>query len=338
MAESFWQDSDLPASENFDATPLAVGFAFIPSVDGTATHIRFRSHSTLSGGTYIGSLYQVTDDDPPAGSGDGTSLAQVTAGAFGAAEWVLIEIPGGVALTAGVLYKASLYSSVGRYLSKSGFFVGTGITRGNLLGVRDNEVSGGFQVRNGSFFYAAAAPNPPYPQDGVGGAYLVDIVFEPAGGAPSQGTVSASLNLAAALTGDRTSAGALGASLGLAPAITGSSPNSGTLGASLNLAPALTGARTSVGAVNAGLGLAPALAGARASLGSVHGALNLAPALSGARGASGTLAAALSLQLALIGSDGQAARPVHPFPVTPGPVSGFPWPPRPVKSFQEVIE
>lgn len=336
MAESFWQDSDLPASENFDATQLALALAFLPEVDGQVTHIRFRAHSTLSGGTYIGTLWEVTDSDPPAGSGNGTIIGQATFGAITAGAWNTVALSPAVDVVAGALYKAALYTSVGRYLSKSGFFVSGGITRGNLTAVGDNVLAGGFQVRNGSFFYAAASPDPPYPQDGAGGAYLVDVVFEPGAVEPSEGTLAANLNLAPALTGARASQGTLAGAVNLAPALTGARASAGALAGAVNLQTALAGARASQGAVAGAVNLAPALAGARASLGALGAGIALTPALAGARPSLGALAAGLNLTVSLTGTNGETGRPVAPFPFPPGPASGFPWTLRPVKSFQEV--
>lgn len=174
-----------------------------------------------------------------------------------------------------------------------------------------------------------------YPSNVVDLCFFVDVVFASAV-APAQGTVSATLDLAPAIAGQRASAGQIGAAIALSLAVTGSSPNSGTVAATLGLAPALAGARASTGVLSASLGLAPALAGARTSVGAVNAALVLTPALAGVRGASGTLVASLRLQLAANGTNGEAGRPVTPYPHPVGPVSGFPWPPRPVKSFQEV--
>jgi hypothetical protein len=159
-----------------------------------------------------------------------------------------------------------------------------------------------------------------------------------AGARDAAGVLAAGIGLAPALTGARASAGELDTGVSLAPALTGEALDGGALAGTLNLAPALAGVRRSAGVLAASLTLSPSLAGARRSVGALGGTLHLAPGLTAVRTSLGTLNTPLVISPALTGSNGQADRQVFPFPFPVGPVSGFPWPPRPVKSFQEVTE
>lgn len=180
MAESFYLDGDLSgASEAFDNAEMTLGGGFQFGVDGQVTHIRYRAHSTAGAGAYVGALWQVTDSDPGAGSGDGTLLGQATFGTVTGGAWNTVALPSPANVTAGVVYRAGVYTQQGRYLARGSFHASAAITRGNITAIRDNVATGGFTLRNGSFFYAAGLS---YPQDGFNGAaYFVDVVFEPPG-------------------------------------------------------------------------------------------------------------------------------------------------------------
>jgi hypothetical protein len=156
---------------------------------------------------------------------------------------------------------------------------------------------------------------PGFPNSPSSSLYHVAPIIE-LDAAPSSGSVNTIIDLAPALTGARASAGALAGALGIAPV--------------------LTGARDSAGALGGAIALAPALAGARRSLGALNGNLGLIPALSGVRGSAGALAGGITISAMLRGTNGESGRPVTPYPHPVGPVSGFPWATRPVKSFQEV--
>lgn len=337
MAESFHLDADLSgASAAFDASGVTLGASFLFAVDGQVTHIRFRGTPTQSGGTFTGGLFQITDDDPPAGSGDGTLLGSATFGAITGDAWNTVALSPPVDVVADTPYRAAVYSSVGRYMARGSFYAAGNITRGNIVGLQDGAAPTGFtSLRNGTFFYADPMS---YPQDAFNAAaYFVDVVFEPGGAVePSEGTLAANLNLAPTLTGARASQGTLAGAVNLAPALTGARASAGALAGAVSLQTALAGARASQGTVAGAVNLAPALAGARASLGALGAGIALTPALAGARPSLGALAAGLNLTVSLTGTNGETGRPVAPFPFPPGPASGFPWTPRPVKSFQEV--
>lgn len=178
MAESFHTDADLTgSSENFDAEGLTLGETFMFGVDGSITHARFRAHSTLSGGTYTGAVWEITDDDPAAGSGDGTLLDSENFGALTPGAWNTVAFSPAVPIAWHVAYRVGVFTSVGRYLARGSFYNGGSIIRGNAMAAQDAAGIGGFTVRNGTFFYAGALS---YPQDVFNSAtYFVDFVFEP---------------------------------------------------------------------------------------------------------------------------------------------------------------
>lgn len=179
MAESFHTDADLTgASAAFDGSGVTVGESYTFAKHGRITHIRFRATPTLSGGTYTGALWRITDSDPAAGSGDGTLYGQADFGALTADAWNLVALPTAKPVRNGFAYRAGTYTSVGRYMARTNFYNGAAITRGNITGVQDAAGAGGFTLRNGVFFYATGLS---YPQDVFNSAtYLVDVVYEPA--------------------------------------------------------------------------------------------------------------------------------------------------------------
>lgn len=178
MAESFYTDADLAgASAAFDAAGVTLGGAFAFPV-GTVTHVRFRATPTLSGGTYVGALYQTVSEDPPAGSPPrGVLLDQATFGALSADAWNLVRLPVPPQTDPSDTYRAAVFSSVGRYMARGSFYAAGNITRGNILGFQDGAAPPGLaSIRNGTFFYAAGLS---YPQDAFNAAaYFVDTVFE----------------------------------------------------------------------------------------------------------------------------------------------------------------
>jgi hypothetical protein len=181
MAQSFYLDSDLTGSSDASDSAVSLGFSFITSVPGTVTHIRFRANSSNVSGTYTGALYEITDDDPPAGSGGGTLMESATFGALAMGAWNVVALGAGVAIEADKPYRARVFTSAARYVAKANVFAAGNITRGSIIGLQDGAAPTGFtSLRNGTFFYDALAS---YPQDAFNAAaYFVDIVFEPDGG------------------------------------------------------------------------------------------------------------------------------------------------------------
>lgn len=177
--ESFYTDADLAgASEAFDAAGVSLGTGFLFGEIGTITHVRFRAHSTLSGGTYSGGVYQTIQDDPPGGSAPrGQLLSSATFGTITAGAWNTVRLPVPPQTELEVPYRAAFFSSVGRYLARGSFFASGNITRGNIVGLQDGAAPAGFtSLRNGTFFYAGALS---YPQDAFNAAaYFADLIFE----------------------------------------------------------------------------------------------------------------------------------------------------------------
>ncbi len=184
MAESFFTDSDLTgASHEFEATGVNLGQTYKFALNGYITHVRFRATSTLSGGTYSGSLYKVTSSDPPVDSGSGTLYGSANFGALTADAWNTVALSPKVPVIGGatpaVPYRSAVFTSVGRYRALGSFWNVSDIDRGNITGCRDNIGHGDFDnLRNGTYFYAGAVS---YPKDNFNSsAYFTDVVFEAA--------------------------------------------------------------------------------------------------------------------------------------------------------------
>lgn len=289
MAESFYTDGDLSgAGDNFDATGVTLGDALTFDVPGTVTHIRFRATVAQSGGTYVGALYPITASDPP--GVPPSDLAQATAGAISPGDWNLVALPGGgVSVLANTPYRPAMYSSVGRYVSRSGFHSGGDITRGHITSIGNNGSAAGLTIGNGSFNYATGLS---FPRSGTGAAYFVDVVFEPSGTPdPSEGAADLGLGLAVAATGSATRAGTADVGLALAVAAAGARPSQGRAAVILDLSPAGAGARTSLGAADVSLALAADARGGRTSQGLSDLGLILVPSSAGSDGSAAGVAA-----------------------------------------------
>lgn len=257
MAESFYTDADLiGAGDSDDATGLTLGDVMKFDVSGTVTDIRFRSNA-LSSGTYIGALFPVTGNDPPASPP--AELAQATFGAITGGAWNTVALPaGGVAVSAGVPYRPAVYTAVGKYVAKSGFHLAGDVTRGHITALGNGSSAGGFTVANGTFNYATGLS---YPSSQFGAAtYFVDLVFVPDASGPSEGLADAGLGLAIAAVGGADHAGIAGLGLDLAVAATGVAPgvapSQGVAAVTLGMAVAAVGTRSAAGIAAVGLRLA----------------------------------------------------------------------------------
>lgn len=182
MTEFFHVDADLTgAGEFFDATGLALGQTFTFGVEGEVSSIRFRSPAVFTGGTNRVALYQTTDDDPPAGAGAGTELANVEVTTYSPDTWVVMPITP-VAVVPGVPYRSVWWNSVGRYRARGAFWNTAAITRGNITGIQDNVPTAGFDLHQAVFQVTGSIA---YPKDSFNAScYFVDLGFdaEAAGG------------------------------------------------------------------------------------------------------------------------------------------------------------
>lgn len=195
---------------------------------------------------------------------------------------------------------------------------------------------------------AGAAGTGVFATNGNDAGIGISVAVPPGGTPPAEATLSAPIELDAAITGARASEGSISTPIELDIEITGSSPAEGAISSPVALDVAITGARQSVADLGVPIVLDIQLSGARTSQAELHSPLVLDIEVSGARDSLGTLSAMINLDVVIVGSNGQSGRPVEPFPFVPEPVpawpygssgvSGYPWTPRPVKSFQEVPE
>lgn len=176
MTEFFHVDADLTgAGEFFDATGLVLGQTFTFGVEGEVSSLRFRAPAAFTGGTNRVALYQTTDDDPPAGAGAGTELANVEVTTYSPDTWVVMPITP-VAVVPGVPYRSAWWNSVGRYRALGAFWSSGQIVRGNLLGIRDNVPTAGFDLHQGVFQVSGSIT---YPKDSFNASsYFVDLGFD----------------------------------------------------------------------------------------------------------------------------------------------------------------
>lgn len=171
--------SQTPASgNNSDGTPgITTATTMRFAVDGEVSAIRFFSTVTI-GGTYAGAFYQVTAGDRDPGPGTGTLLASKVLGvAPDSATWNVITFDTPVAVTAGLQYRAVLFSGDGRYVNTNNFaeFVSGGLTNGNITADADGTAILGATLTQGAFQIDSVLN---YPRTaGSDACYFVDVVY-----------------------------------------------------------------------------------------------------------------------------------------------------------------
>lgn len=324
MAQTLFT-SQVPVSPDLsDNTVYSLGTYFTPAVDGTVTHVRWWFPTTPQpGGVPIkGALFRTSDGVKISDPVDAVFASPGTLN-----DWNEVALSPPVHITAGVTYCAAIRTP-GRYPNSGGGATPWPITNGDL--------STGAQAGRFTDMGSPGGADVVFPTTNFNdGAYFVDLVFEPDGGTPAEGTSDVGLDLAVAATGGAAAEGAAAVGLGLAVAAAGSADAEGSAALGIGLAVSASGTSRAQGAVTLTLGLAPAAAGERTSLGAVTVGLGLAVAAAGERAARGSAALGLNLAVASSGADGRAGCPVAPWPWTPRVAAGFPWTARPVKSFPE---
>jgi hypothetical protein len=167
-------------TNNSDGSPgITTATSLMFAQAGVVNAIRFYATTTVSG-TYTGALWQVTDNDDPA-PGAGTLLgSKVRPTSPTAGTWNLITFDTPIAVTSGVLYRAGVHSSAGRYVTTSSFF-GTALTNGDITAPESGTDPVGLgTLRQGVFEVNAALT---YPDTTFSlSNYFVDVDFTPGGG------------------------------------------------------------------------------------------------------------------------------------------------------------
>ncbi|NMO52025.1 DUF4082 domain-containing protein [Actinoplanes sp. TBRC 11911] len=173
MANLFTTQTPSGADNSDGAPGITTATTLRFAQNGYITAVRFYATSTV-GGTYTGAVWQVTSPDSASA---GTLLAsEVRASSPAAAGWNLIPLDTPVPVTAGTLYRVGTHNSEGRYVSRSGFFNGAGLSNGDISALEDGEIVGGIgTIRQGTFEVNAALA---YPTDFFGSTcYFADVEF-----------------------------------------------------------------------------------------------------------------------------------------------------------------
>lgn len=302
MAQTLFT-SQVPVNPDLsDNTVYSLGTYFTPAVNGTVTHIRWWFPTTTQpGGVPVkAALFRNSDNVKIS---DPVDVEFPSPGTLN--DWNQVALSPPVAVVAGSTYCATIRTP-GRYPNSGGGASPWPIVNGDL--------STGLQAGRFLDMGSPGASDVQFPTGNFNdGCYFVDLVFEPDGGTPAEGTVGLGLDLAVAATGGADAEGSAALGLGLAVAASGTARAQGAVALTLGLAPAAAGERASQGAATVGLGLAVAATGERAARGSAALGLNLA--------------------VAAAGSNGEAGCPVSPWPWIPRVLTGYPETARPVKSF-----
>jgi hypothetical protein len=295
MASIFTSQTPVVGDAN-DSTAYTMGTRFTPAVDGQITHIRwFYPTGAQPGGAPVkATLFRNLDSAQLA-----TAVDMPNPGVPGA--WNQVALGSPVNVASGVEYTAAILTP-GHYVATNSY--PWPVVNGDL----STPSVGAGRFEAGSSFT--------FPTNNANGNYFVDVVFT-TGSAEAEGSVSADLALALAVTGRANHSAVADPGLGLAVAASGTTPAQGVVALGLGLAPVAGGQRASEGTVDAGLGLAVAGSG-----------------VSGAH--QGQVAVTLGLAVSARGSNGDSGRPVRTWPFSQDDLESPPWTPRPVKSFQEV--
>ncbi len=149
------------ANQRDNTIGIVLGTRFRSSIDGSITALRFYK-GVGNTGTHIGQLWSST----------GTLLAQATFTNETTSGWQQVSLASPVAITAGVTYIVSYYSSDGYYSVSENFFANT-VTNGPLTAPADAN-----GANNGLYIYSSAPgfPNLTYNKQN----YFVDAVLSTA--------------------------------------------------------------------------------------------------------------------------------------------------------------
>ncbi|MGN6615702.1 MAG: DUF4082 domain-containing protein, partial [Ilyomonas sp.] len=190
-----FKSTDLPVSarEN-DGQSLELGVKFKPSINGFITGIRFYKGSGTTG-THTGHLWNST----------GTSLGQVNFTNETASGWQQALFSKPIAVSAGVTYVASFFSSSGDYANTTPYF-SNAVVNGPLRALADGE-----DGPNGVYRYSATSvfPTTTFQADN----YWVDVVFNTSVGpdvtppsviatTPDNGTIKVNVNASVSISFD----------------------------------------------------------------------------------------------------------------------------------------
>ncbi len=187
MANLFTSQTPSGTNNSDGAPGISVGTTVRFAVAGSVTGIRFYATTTVSG-TYTVALYQVTGpDDAPAG----TLLAsKVMSGSPTAGTWNVVNFDTPVSVTTGVLYRAVVHSSAGRYVNTSSFFTAD-LVNGDITADANGEDPVGLGTLGQGVFAINAALS--YPSTSFSSScYFADVAFTASGGTTP---VSSSLDL-----------------------------------------------------------------------------------------------------------------------------------------------
>lgn len=177
--------SQTPAGSFSDGAPgIATATTVRFAQAGQVSDIAFYASSSVSG-TYTAAFYSVDGSDP----GTGTLLGSATmGGAPTPSAWNTVPITP-VSVTAGVPYRAVIFSGDGRYVATSSFFT-SDLVNGDITADADGDTVGGFVIDQGTYRIDATLGYPN--SNGGGSCYFVDVVFSTAaGGSPSAGEAPA---------------------------------------------------------------------------------------------------------------------------------------------------
>lgn len=201
--------SQTPAGSFSDGAPgIATATTVRFAQAGQVTAVAFYASSSVSG-TYTAALYSVDASDP----GTGTLLGSATMGSAPTpSAWNTVSITP-VAVTAGVPYRAVIFSGDGRYVATSSFF-GSDLVNGDITADADGDTVGGFVIDQGTYRIDATLG---YPNSNGGGTcYFVDVVFSTAAGTSAPAGTGSATGSAVDPTTAATTAAAEAAATGAA--------------------------------------------------------------------------------------------------------------------------
>jgi hypothetical protein len=173
--------------------------------------VAYRAPATI-GGTYTWALWTTTSDDDPNGSGTGTLIDSdsATSASLVAADWNYLDLP--LTLSPGVVYTASVHTTLGRYVREANAFQSSGYSGDGVIllasGTDPNPPALGAMV-NGQFLDGASG----YPHTAFLFAnYGITVWLPDAAPDPVTGALAASPPLpTAAIAGVESMSGALSA-------------------------------------------------------------------------------------------------------------------------------
>lgn len=175
MAESLFGSTTPGGAQFLDGSPgITTAVSVYFDVPGTITHVRFYC-GAQNGGTWTGSVWEVTSADN--GSGTGTLLGKKDMTSPATLAWNEIALDPPISVSANTLYRISIRNGQ-YYWAENSFFSGHDEVSGNIHANHNGDNPTGLGTMYQGSFVVTGTPDVYPNQVGAAANYAVDLLFE----------------------------------------------------------------------------------------------------------------------------------------------------------------